>query len=427
MSNTDYYKTFKAIRAVVDVHGGRAGFHEAIFKEMMREIKKENGLAPGDPATDEIKEKALNVACDEYLGCLFVRNADDERHKDLKRTLDNANLFRKDDYPITIEDRLRMMNNHKPSQTGRTVRQAHGNIESSGVTFEQPGQSGQSSRQWDISNDKCFNCGCAGHHTKDCKKEQGAKTGTDFFNVDEEAAELEEELGNMGVQEGADFFNMLEGVGFIEVERKNRKTCDRNKAYLDTCCTNHSCFAAEHLENIHDTGVVLKQHCNAGTNTTGKAGFWRNIKFWYNEGGIANLISAPQLESDGYILEYVTTLGWLVHGPDGKTMIFKRDSGLCGGMPYVDLTQDPAKFIVDTNAIRRQDGMIMVQTVRGNYEGYIREQVENAKKVRDEQAMMAHPSDDTLRHLVSSTNAVRNLDLSPPAIANAKKLLGPDL
>eukprot|EP00804_Cyclotella_cryptica_P019912 CCRYP_007825-RA/>CCRYP_007825-RA protein AED:0.78 eAED:0.12 QI:0/-1/0/1/-1/1/1/0/255 len=173
--------------------------------------------------------------------------------------------------------------------------------------------------------------------------------------------------------------------------------------------------------------MVLKQHYNAGQIPQAKAGFWRNIKFWYNKGGITNLISAPQLESDGYILEYATTLGWLVHGPDGKTMIFKRDSGLCGGMPYVDLTQDPADFIVDTNAIRRQDGMIMVQTVRGNYEGYTREQVENAKKARDTQAMMAHPLDDTLRHLVSSTNAMRNLDLSPPAIANAKKLFGPDL
>eukprot|EP00804_Cyclotella_cryptica_P010750 CCRYP_005528-RA/>CCRYP_005528-RA protein AED:0.45 eAED:0.45 QI:0/-1/0/1/-1/1/1/0/127 len=68
ITNVDYYKTFKAIHAVVDVHGGRAGFHEAIFKEKMREIKKENGLGPNDTATDKIKERALTVACNEYLG-----------------------------------------------------------------------------------------------------------------------------------------------------------------------------------------------------------------------------------------------------------------------------------------------------------------------------------------------------------------------
>lgn len=93
VSNAEYYKTFKAIRAVVDLHGGRAGFHEGIFKEKIQEIKKENGQVPGDTATDKIKEKALLVVCDKYFGCLFLRNADDKHYKDLKRILDNANLF----------------------------------------------------------------------------------------------------------------------------------------------------------------------------------------------------------------------------------------------------------------------------------------------------------------------------------------------
>eukprot|EP00804_Cyclotella_cryptica_P005158 CCRYP_018674-RA/>CCRYP_018674-RA protein AED:0.59 eAED:0.44 QI:0/0/0/0.5/0/0/2/0/146 len=106
---------------------------------------------------------------------------------------------------------------------------------------------------------------------------------------------------------------MIEGVGFLEIEKAARIMCDRNKAYLDTCCTNHTCFASEHLTDIHVTGVVLKQHCNAGTNTMAKADFWRNIKFWLNENGIANLISAPQLELDGYKLEYKSDGGWLVH------------------------------------------------------------------------------------------------------------------
>jgi hypothetical protein len=76
------------------------------------------------------------------------------------------------------------------------------------------------------------------------------------------------------IRGGCKFFNILEGVGFLEVDGGRRTTCDRNKAYLDMCCTNHSCVAAEHLEHIHDTGVVLRQHCNSGMNLTGKAGFW---------------------------------------------------------------------------------------------------------------------------------------------------------
>ena len=41
--------------------------------------------------------------------------------------------------------------------------------------------------------------------------------------------------------------------------------------------------------------------------------------------------------------------------------------------------------------------------------------------------MMAHPSDEALKHLVSSTNAVSNLDITVPAISNARDLFGPDL
>ena len=40
MSNVDYYKTLKAIRAVAGIHGGRDGFHEVMFKEKLKKIKK---------------------------------------------------------------------------------------------------------------------------------------------------------------------------------------------------------------------------------------------------------------------------------------------------------------------------------------------------------------------------------------------------
>jgi len=72
-----------------------------------------SGLAAGDAATNEMREKAIISACNEFLGCLFIRIADDERYRDLKLTLNNANLYGKDDYLTSIEDGLRMMENHK--------------------------------------------------------------------------------------------------------------------------------------------------------------------------------------------------------------------------------------------------------------------------------------------------------------------------
>ena len=71
--------------------------------------------------------------------------------------------------------------------------------------------------------------------------------------------------------------------------------------------------------------------------------------------------------------------------------------------------------------------MALIQTVRGNFDGYTREAVQRAIAARDAQAMMAHPSDETMKHLVSSTNAVRNVDISVCEISNARQLFGTDL
>lgn len=75
-------------------------------------------------------------------------------------------------------------------------------------------------------------------------------------------------------------------------------------------------------------------------------------------------------------------------------------------MSYVDLTADARKFIMTTDSIKRQDGILMSQTVHGNNEGFTPDEVQCAHDARDVQAKMAHPSDEMLKHVVSSTNTV---------------------
>eukprot|EP00804_Cyclotella_cryptica_P011815 CCRYP_021222-RA/>CCRYP_021222-RA protein AED:0.36 eAED:-0.92 QI:0/-1/0/1/-1/1/1/0/432 len=246
------------------------------------------------------------------------------------------------------------------------------------------------------------------------------------INVEEEAQEIEEELDWMGITHGADFFNaefesdkvdIIDGMGF---HISDRMTCDRTKLYLDTCATNYTMFARERLERIHKVGMKLRQHCNAGATTTGRMGYWKGIKFRVNESGIANLLSVPQLANDGYELEYSTASGWLVHTPAGNTIHFLMDEGMCGGMPFIDLVAHPGTYL------SRRDGVAMIQTVRKNFEGYTKRQVEGAKQARDMQAMMAHPSDSAMKHMVSQTNAVKNCPVTVTDITNARAIFGPD-
>ena len=61
------------------------------------------------------------------------------------------------------------------------------------------------------------------------------------------------------------------------------------------------------------------------------------LKIWLNERGIANLLSIPMLEKARYIVTTHTYGKWVVISPEGEEVIFKRDTGLCRGMPYIDL------------------------------------------------------------------------------------------
>ena len=53
--------------------------------------------------------------------------------------------------------------------------------------------------------------------------------------------------------------------------------------------------------------------------------------------GIANLLSLPSLERDGFVVSYNTKTSWMVECPDGTVLKFLKDTGVCAGFPYIDL------------------------------------------------------------------------------------------
>ena len=77
--------------------------------------------------------------------------------------------------------------------------------------------------------------------------------------------------------------------------------------------------------------------CNDGTTSTNTQGWYGEFKVWLNEMGITNILSIPMLENAGYIVSTHTTKDWVFITPKGKTITFKCDSGVCQGMPYIDL------------------------------------------------------------------------------------------
>jgi hypothetical protein len=75
---------------------------------------------------------------------------------------------------------------------------------------------------------------------------------------------------------------------------------------------------------------------------------------------------------------------------------------------------------------RESQAVFLVQTVRGNYEGYTKREVLKAKEARRAQAMMGNPSKADYKGMVSH-NLIPNCPVASSDITNARAIFGTDL
>jgi hypothetical protein len=159
------------------------------------------------------------------------------------------------------------------------------------------------------------------------------------------------------------------------------------------------------LNDVKTVGTVLQGNCNAGVSTSKEKGAYGLWSFWLNEKGIANLLSIPQLEKDGYTIDCSTKRNWVVTTPTGKCLLFKSDTGLCAGMPYLDIREN-------------HEALVLIQTVRENFGKFTERQVNRAIAARDMQARMAHPTDESFKQMVSG-KTLDNCSIVASDVTNA--------
>ena len=75
---------------------------------------------------------------------------------------------------------------------------------------------------------------------------------------------------------------------------------------------------------------------------------------WIKNRGVENLLSLTQLEQYGYCLTHGTLKDWFMHAAYVTKIVFKRDTGLCNRMQYLDMSESQVEFS-------------MLQTVRNNF------------------------------------------------------------
>ena len=191
-----------------------------------------------------------------------------------------------------------------------------------------------------------------------------------------------------------------------------RFTLDAHKLYLDSCATYHSSFVMYMLGNVHQASTVLQGNCNSVISTSDEKGFFGLWDFWLNEQGIANLLSIPQLEKYGYVINYTTNRDWVVTTPERKTVMFQKDVDMCKGMPYLDVRGN-------------HDAFVMIQTFREKFGMFTEKQVEKAIESREMQAHMDHTTDEMFKPMVSS-KSLDDCSVVASDVTNARILFGPN-
>ncbi len=164
-----------------------------------------------------------------------------------------------------------------------------------------------------------------------------------------------------------------------------------NQAYLDGCSTVIGFKMDKYLKDVKTLPSGIKINCNAGAVSTKQMGRYGRMKCWYLPNGIANIILMHELEKL-YRITYDSWEGfYIVHTPLGQVQFHKDEQGL----PYINLEQsglEAAIMLIQSAQEQMTKGTSLVQTVRGNYEGYTKKEVLWAKEAQHAQAMIGNPS-----------------------------------
>ncbi len=193
-----------------------------------------------------------------------------------------------------------------------------------------------------------------------------------------------------------------------------RGILNQDHVYIDTCASYASTPYPELLADVKKEKRGLIGHTNAGSTGMEMTGSLGAIpKMWVNEGGVATIIPLKELEKI-WRVTYDSTRD------DGRFVVWTDQGNIAldnnaGGMPYIDLKKLEAKAALS-----------LVQTVRGNKEGYTKREFEEARRAREAQAMVGHPTDRDFLGMVRA-NMILNCPISDKAVDNANRIFGPEL
>ena len=405
-----YGRNFRALWETVEAFGGSPGIHNGMIESMLKDTTR---VANTTKPTAAERKKAEEDASEAVKAALLISGADKSRFGRLKDKLANNYLLGTDQYPDTYEKAMRILGNYQTTKMNRPFRM-DGN--ESGLAFIQrggrgrgrgghgggtgrgtpardgadAGGGGDSSTVTTGSGDQgsaagtprvnragdshCYNCGRTDHWAYECPDLTAEQQAQLHMHIEAEGEESEEQQ-----QEGHQLLNvsLVQGEALPDI-----------RAYLDDCSTVTAFKTDKYLKGIKTVKNGIKINCNAGAVTTNKMGSYGRLNVWYIPNGIANIFSMHELEKH-YRITYDSWEGFYeVHTPRGRVKFHKDEQGL----PYIDLdgsAEAAATMLMQLGATQHvtmtqtgtnDEHTMLIETVRGNYEGFTKNEILKAKQ-----------------------------------------------
>jgi hypothetical protein len=151
-------------------------------------------------------------------------------------------------------------------------------------------------------------------------------------------------------------------------------------------------------------------HGNGGTLTTKMKAHVKNYgEVWFDTRAITNILALKNVRNK-YRVTYDSTAesAFIVHKPNGIDLHFNMHAD---GLHYHDT---------------QHRELTMVSTVKQESEGFSKRQLEQAKRARDFQGSIGHPSTQDLKNIIKS-NLIINCPVTIADIDHAEKIYGPSV
>jgi hypothetical protein len=335
-----------AMLKVIEEYGGAGSITR--FPNMLKQELETNGTDLSKATSEQLNDGKKTVR-EKFLAALMLSRANGAKYNDLKRGMKENFEMGTNKYPESPEAVLRILNAYQLPAGWNKRRQEARTMSKEKAIFAQA--KGRDS-SWKSRQD-CFKCGKWVHIAQECPEKEG-KEEQMHANVEADAGTVKEDL-----DQGENIF----------VQKKEGGGVNKNWVLLDSQSTADQVANPGLLTNIRKAKNLVTIHCNAGATYSALEGEFGNVTVKHDPHSIGNVLLLYKAKQRHQVTCDSEDQGGVFQVHTGERIVeFKPRAW---GLHYHNVL-DPESNIK----------LMLVNTVRGNFEGYTRHKVKRAREAQ---------------------------------------------